>query len=51
MAYGNFKDLKGRTFSDKVLGEELLILLKILNMMGIKEDMVLWYTKFLIKSP
>ena len=35
MAYRDFKDLKRRTASDKVLRD--LILLKILNVMGIKE--------------
>ena len=28
-----------------------LILLKILNMMDIKEDLLLWFISFLIKSP
>ena len=37
MACGDFKDLKRRTFSDKVLEIKHLILLKILNMMDIKE--------------
>ena len=45
-AYGDFKDLKTITASDKVL-----ILLKILNMMNIKEGFLLWFTRFLIKSP
>ena len=35
MAYRDFKDLKRRTASDKVLRD--LILLKILSVMGIKE--------------
>ena len=50
MAYGDFKDLKTRTYSDKVLRDKHLILLKILNTMGIKEDLFLWFTNFLIKS-
>ena len=49
MAYGDFKDLKRRTLSDKVLRD--LILLKILNMMDIKKDLLLWFAKFLIKCP
>ena len=36
MAYGDFKDIARRTASDKVLRDKHLILLKILNMMGIK---------------
>ena len=38
MAYGDFKDLKRRTQSDKVLKEKLLQLPAIQNMMDIKED-------------
>ena len=39
MADGEFKDLKRRTASDKILKEiKCLILLKILNMMDIKEN-------------
>ena len=37
-AYGDFKDLKRRTFSDKVLKDKAFNIAKILNMMGIKED-------------
>ena len=51
MANGDFKDLKRRTFSDKVLRDKaFLMLLKILNMMGIKEDSLLWFINFLTKS-
>ena len=50
MAYGDFKDLKRRTFSDNVLWDKALILQKILNMMGIKEVLLLWYIYLLIKS-
>ena len=46
MTYGDFKDLKRKTFSDKVLKIKHLILLKILNMMGIKGDLLLWYIIF-----
>ena len=49
MADGDFKDVARRTASDKVLKH--LILLKILNMMDIKEDLILWFINFLIKSP
>ena len=45
-AYGDFKDLERITASDKVL-----ILLKILNMMNIKEGFLLWFTRFFIRSP
>ena len=38
MSYGNFNDLARRTASDKVLREKQLILLKIQNVMDIKED-------------
>ena len=38
MAYGDFKDLEKRTFSDKILKIKHLILQKILCMMDIKED-------------
>ena len=38
MPYGNFKDLKRRTQSDKVLKDKALQLQAIQNMMDIKED-------------
>ena len=38
MAYGDFKDLKRRTQSDKVLKDTPLKLQSIQNMMNIKED-------------
>ena len=43
MACGDFKDLKRRTYSHKVLRYKIFNIaksLKILNMMGIKEDLV-----------
>ena len=46
MAYRDFKDLARTTASEKHL-----ILQKILNMMGIKKDWLLWFINFLIKSP
>ena len=50
MASGDFKDLSRRTASDKVLRVKHLILLKILNMMDIKEALLLWFSNFFIKS-
>ena len=50
MEYGDFEDLAKRTASDKVWEKRHLILLKILNMMHIKESLLLWFTIFLIKS-
>ena len=49
MAYGDFKDLARRAAS-KFKEIKLLILLKILNMMEIKEDLFLWFINFLMKS-
>ena len=52
MAYGDFTDLKRRTFSDKGLKNKAFNIAKypkILNMMGIKEESLLWFTSFLIK--
>ena len=51
MAYGSFKDLAKRTASDKVLRNKAFILLKIQNMMDIKEILLLWFINFLIKNP
>ena len=45
MAYGDFKDLTRRTSSDKLFVIKHLILLKILNMMGIKEVLLRWFKK------
>ena len=50
MSYGDFKDLPRTAPSDKVLRDRHLILLKIPNMMDIKEGLLLWFTNFLIKS-
>ena len=49
VAYRDFKDLKRRTTSDRILRD--LILLKILNMIGINGDLLLWFINFLIKCP
>ena len=51
MAYGDFKDLKRRTAPDKILRDMAFNIAKILNMMDIKEDLLLWFINFLIKSP
>ena len=50
MAYGDFKDSARRTASDKVsIDIKPLVLLKILNMMNIKGDLLLWFINLLIK--
>ena len=51
MAYGDFRDIARRTASDKVLRNKTFNMLKILNMMDIKEGSLLWFIHFLIKSP
>ena len=48
MPYGDFKDLTRRTASDKILCD--LILLKIKNMMDIKEILFQWFNFFLVKK-
>ena len=51
MAYGDFKDLARRTASDEVLRDKAFnIAKKMLNMMGIKEDWLLWFINFLTKN-
>ena len=47
MAYGDFKDLAKRAAADKVLKIKHNIKQ---NMMGIKEDQLLWFISFLIKK-
>ena len=49
MAYRDFKDLKRRTGSDKVLRDKAFNIAKMLNMMDIKEKLPLWFINFLIK--
>ena len=49
MAYGDFKDLKRRTASDKILKDKAFNIAK--NPKYIKEDLLLWFTSLLIKSP
>ena len=50
MAYGDFKHLKRRTASD-VLRDKPFKIAKNPKLMDIKEDLLLWFIKFLIKSP
>ena len=46
MAYGDFKDLKRRTASDKILRDKASNIAKILNKVDIKEDLLLWLINF-----
>ena len=48
--YGWIKDLPRRTASDKISCDKNLMLLKIGNMMDIKEVLLQWFTNFSIKS-
>ena len=50
LVLNGFKDLTRRTVSDKILRDKALILLKIRNMMDIKEVLLQWSIKFLIKK-
>ena len=53
MAYRDFKPYKNskrRTASDKILKDKAFNIVKILNMMDIKGDLLLWFIIFLIKS-
>ena len=50
MAYGDLKDLKRRTASEKILRDKAINIAKNPMMMGIKEDLLLCFTSFLIKS-
>ena len=50
MAYGGFKDLARRTASDRILRDiKHLILLKMQNIMDLKEVSLQWFINFLIK--
>ena len=49
MAYGDFKELPGRTTSDKYYVIKYLLLQKILNMMNINVDLLHWFINILIK--
>ena len=50
MAYRDFKDLAKRTASDKVLRDKAFNIAKILNIIDIKEGLLLWFTFFNKKS-
>ena len=50
MTYEDFKDLTRRTVSGKYCVIKHLILLKIQNMMNIKDVLLQWYINFLIKN-
>ena len=50
MSYGDFKDLPRRAASDKVLGDKAFNIARIQNIMDIKEVLLLWFQKFLIKN-
>ena len=51
MAYGDFKDVARRTASDKGLRNTASNIAKSPKYDGyIKEDLLLWFTSFLIKS-
>ena len=50
MAYGDFKGLAKRTITDKVLRDKAFKIASNQNMMDIREDWLLWYINFLIKS-
>ena len=47
ITYGDFKDLKRRTGSDKILRDKAFNIAK--NIMDIEEDFLLWFIIFLIK--
>ena len=50
MAYKDFKKLTRRIVSDKILRDMHLMLLKIQNLMDMKEILLQWFTNFLIKK-
>ena len=49
MAYRDFKDLTRRTASDKTLRDKAFDILKILNIMDIKEVLLQWFIHVLMK--
>ena len=51
MAYGDFKDLKRRTFSDKVLREKAFNIAKNPKYDGYQRRLVSMVINFLVKSP
>ena len=50
MAYGDFKDLKRRTASHKVLRDKAFNIAKNPKYDGYEEGLLLWFISFLIKS-
>ena len=50
MAYGDFKDLKKRTASDKVLRDKAFNIAKNPKYDGYQRGLALWFINFLIKS-
>ena len=51
MGYGDFKDLKGRTASDKILRDKAFNIAKNPKYDGYQKGLALWFINFLIKSP
>ena len=51
MAYGDFKDLKRRKASNKILRDKPFNIAKNPKYDGCQKDLLLWFIKFLIKSP
>ena len=51
MAYVDFKDLKRRTVTDKVLRDKAFNIAKIQNMMDINVELLQWFISFLIEKP
>ena len=50
MVYGDFKDLKRRTASDKILRDKAFNIAKNPKYDGYQRGLVLWFINFLIKS-
>ena len=50
MAFGDFKDSQRGTASDRILRDKAFNIAKTLNMMNIREDLLLWSINCLIKS-
>ena len=50
MAYEDFKVIRRRTVSDKVLREKVFNITKIQNRTDINVDLLQWFTNSLIKS-
>ena len=50
MSYGNFKDLPGRTASDKILCDKAFNIAKIQSVMDINTNLFQWFIVFLKKK-